>query len=137
MSYRVYDTERKEWLKEDVYLSPNDELFLIKKTLFGNRLVELSDERYVFHKDIDLCDDKNVLIYEGDIIEARVSENRIVHGVVTYVNELSSYVILCVDSEEYFTLGNSVSEFISIIGNVFDGIGEEHNGQQSLQEEAV
>ena len=89
------------------------------------------------HRDIELDDKDGVLVYEGDYVEAQVSEDRIVRGLVSYACEISSYVLLCFDSEEYFTLGSEVSEFIKVIGNVFDGVGEEYGGQQSLQEETL
>ena len=135
--YRVFDTEQKKWVEDNVYLSPNDELFQIKKTLFGNRLVKLSSERYVFHKDINLFDKDGKDVFEGDFIKAHVDEDRYVLGIVTYANEFSGYIILCFDSEEFFSLGNEICDLIKVVGNVFDGIGEEYGSQQSLQEETV
>lgn len=138
--YRVYDTKQKKWIKENIYLSPSphSDLYIVKKSLFGRaKLMLVSDEDYVIHKNIDLCDKNGVLIYEGDYLEARVSEDRIVRGLVTYAHEFSSYVILCFDSEEYFTLGTEVCNLIEVVGNVFDSLEENNNGQQSLQEEKV
>lgn len=126
MAYRVYDTVDKKWLKANIYLSPNDELFLIKQGLFGTIKVPLAldAERYVFHKDISLYDKKNQLVYEGDYIRAHVAEDKEIVGLVVYAHELSAYVILCVDSDEFYTLGSSVSTEIQIIGNVFDGYNQ-------------
>lgn len=123
MAYRVYDSEQKVWLKKNVYLSPDGELFLIKQALFGMVKVPLalSQDRYIYHQDINLCDNNGVLVYEGDIILAKVAEDKEVIGLVAYAHELSAYVILCVDSDEFYTLGSSVSEEIAVIGNVFDG----------------
>lgn len=121
--FRVYNTEKKEWVKENIYLSPNDELFLIKQSLFGAIKVPLAldAEKYICHKDINLYDKYEKMIYEGDYIKARVSDDREVIGLVVYATELSAYIILCVDSNEYFTLGSDVSSEIEVIGNVFDG----------------
>lgn len=128
MAFRVYDIDKKKWIKDNVYLSPNDELFLIKKGLFGT--TKISADNYVFHKDIGLYDKKNKLVYEGDYIKAVVgkvnekdenSEDKIEIGLVSYAPELSAYVILCVDSDIYYTLGSETTKFIEIIGNVFDG----------------
>lgn len=120
--FRVYDNERKEWLKKNIYLSPDGELFLIKQSLFGMVKVPLalSPDRYIYHRDINLYDKENVLVYEGDYIRARVAEDREVIGLVAYAHELSAYVILCVDSDEFYTLGSNVSSEIKVIGNVFD-----------------
>lgn len=138
MAYRVYDTEKKVWLKDNICLAPNDELFLIKKAVFGkSKTIEpLSHERYVCHKAIDLWDKNKVQVYEGDYIEAHVEENRSVIGLVAFAHELSAYVILCLDSNEFYTLGSEVSSEISVVGNVFDGHKEDKkDGQSALQEE--
>jgi hypothetical protein len=132
MIYRVYDTVEKKWIKDNVYLSPDGELFLIKQAMFGWVKVplELSGDRYIYHKDIGLIDKVGKEVYEGDYIRAVVgkvdendenSEDKIEIGLVTYAHELSAYIILCVDSDTFYTLGSSTCEYIEIIGNVFDG----------------
>lgn len=124
MAYRVYDNEQKKWLKDNIYLTPDGELFLIKKSLFGMVKVPLalSQDRYIYHKAIELYDKNKKQVYEGDYIKAQVGEDKSVIGLVTFATELSSYVILCVDSDEFYTLGSEVTEYIEEIGNVFDGI---------------
>lgn len=121
MAYRVYDTEKKEWLKDNIYMSPDECLFKIKQGLLGMTKIPLDAERYIYHKDIGLYDKNSKLVFEGDYIYASVAEDKKVVGIVAYAYELSSYVILCVDSDEFYTLGSSVSVEIEIIGNVFDG----------------
>lgn len=123
MAFRVYDTEKKLWLKDNLYLNSDNELFLIKRSLFGWVKVPLalSEDRYIYHQDINLCDKNNILVYEGDYIKAKVSDDREVVGMVAYAIDLSAYVILCVDSDEFYTLGTQVCEYIEVIGNVFDG----------------
>lgn len=128
--FRVYDNKRKEWVKDDIYLSSNDELFLIKKSLFGMVKTPLDSDIYVWHKDIDLYDKNNVLVYEGDFIKAKVSDDKEVIGVVAYAFDLSSYVILCVDSDEFYTLGSQVSSLIEVVGNVFDGYNKVNEDDQ-------
>lgn len=128
MRYRVYDTENKCWVKDNIYMTPDGELFTIKKSFFGLRkkLVVLSQDRYVYHEDTLLEDKNGFSVYVGDYLEAKVSEDRTVTGLVAFAYELSAYVILCVDCDEFFTLGSEVTEFIRVIGNVFDGYeGEE------------
>lgn len=136
MEYRVYDNEKKCWIKDNIYLSPDGDLFLIKKSAFGWTKVplSLSEERYVYHRAIDLWDKNNVRIYEGDYIQAQVEEDKSVVGLVTFAHELSSYIILCVDSDVFYTLGSEVTNHIQVVGNVFDGYEVKQDGQQSLQE---
>lgn len=124
--FRVFDNERKEWIKKNVYLSPNGDLFLIKQSLFGMVKVPLAldSERYICHQDIGLYDKEQTLIYEGDYLKAKVAEDKEVIGMVCYAYELSGYVILCSDSYEYYTLGSNVVSETLIIGNVFDGYEE-------------
>ncbi len=123
MAYRVYDNEQKRWVRDNIYLNPDGDLFKIKKSIFGMVKVPLalSQDRYVYHKAIDLWDKNQKRVHEGDYIMAQVSEDKSVVGLVAFAVELSSYVILCVESDEFFTLGSETTDYIEIIGNVFDG----------------
>ena len=118
--YRVYDTKKECWVNKGIYLSPNDELYLIKRTFFGNKLIFLDNNRYVLQQAIELQDKYGIEIYIGDYLEAQVGNNKIVRGMVTFAPELSSYIILCFDTNEYFVLGQSIMTYIKVIGNVFD-----------------
>lgn len=121
--YRVYDNVKKCWVSDNIYLSPNGELFLIKRSTFGGckTPLVLSQDRYIYHRDIGLEDKEGQDIYEGDYIQAQVDKDKTVVGLVVYADELSAYVILCVDSDEFYTLGSEVKEHINVCGNVFDG----------------
>lgn len=122
--FRVYDLKMKRWVTDDIYLSPNpySNLYVLKRSIFGtSKLVYADKERYIVHKEIELCDVNGLYLHEGDYIEATVANDRIVNGMVVYAEEFAAYILLCTDSEEYFILGNEVSENIKIIGNVFDG----------------
>lgn len=135
MVYRVYDNKRKKWIKNGVYLSPNGELFKIKQGVLGLTKVPLTldGERYIYHQAIDLYDKHQKQVYEGDYICAQVDKDKSVIGLVAFAHELSSWVILCVDSDDFFTLGSETTEFIEVIGNVFDGYKEEKkDGKQAL-----
>lgn len=135
MEYRVYDTEEKKWVDNETYLTPDGKLYAMNQSVFGRtKLYELPQERYVYHRGIDLWDKENVQVYEGDYIQAKVDEDKSVIGLVSFAFELSSYVILCVDLEEFYTLGSEVTEFIQVVGNVFDGYEVVQDGEQTLQE---
>ena len=120
MAYRVFDKKKKKFVTDNIFLTTDGELVESKKSLFGNKLTFVDQNRFVYQKYIELNDKDNVPIYIGDILEAQVSENRAVKGMVTFAPELSAYIILCFDSEEYFTLGESVCDLITVVGNVFD-----------------
>ena len=120
MAYRVYDKKRKKFITDNVYLTPDGELVESKKSLFGNKMTFVDGNRFVYQRYIVLEDRDGNPIYIGDTLEAQVADDRIVKGMVTFAPELSSYIILCFESEEYFTLGESVCDLISVVGNVFD-----------------
>ena len=120
--YRVYSKKDKKWVTDKIYMSPNGDLYTLKNSIFSGAKLELLEEgMYVCHNDINLYDKEDKLVFEGDYIEAKISENETVIGMVAYAHELSSYVILCVNSDTFYTLGSKVTEYIKIIGNVFDG----------------
>lgn len=123
MGYRVYDTQECEWIRDNIYLNPDGDLFLIKKSIFGRtkKPVLLDSDRYVWHQDIELYDKNEDLIYIGDYVRAQVEENRFVIGVVACAQDPAAYAILCEDIKECFILGSEVCQFVEIIGNVFDG----------------
>lgn len=120
MSYRVYDKKKKKFVTDNIFLTPDGELVESKKSLWGNKMTFVDGNRFVYQRYIGLNDKNNTPIYIGDNLEAEIDENRTINGMVTFAPELSAYIILCFDSEEYFTLGESVCNLISVIGNVFD-----------------
>ena len=122
MSFRVYDKKKKRWVTDNIYLTPDGELVESKKSLFGNKLTFTSENRFVYQKSIDLEDKNGTKIHVGDYLKAQVSEDKEIRGLVTYSEQLSSYVVLNFESDEYFTLGESVKEFIEVNGNVFDDL---------------
>lgn len=135
MAFRVYDLEKRKWVKDNIYMNSNDELYLIKHSLFGMIKVPLAldSNRYICHRDIMLLDKNNIRVYERDYIAAKVLkdnpdnesneeiEYETVIGVVCYAEEFSSYIILCDEINKFFTLGSEISSEIEVIGNVFDG----------------
>lgn len=130
--YRIYDTKRKCWINNNVYLTPDDKIFTFNKSIFGFVRMQEKDE-CVCHQAINLQDKDNKEIFEGDFLEAEVSENKIIYGLVVYAKELSSYIILCDESNEYFVLGTDILEHIKIVGNVFDGYSKYEQKQKNKQ----
>ena len=120
MSFRVYDKKKKRWVKDNIYLTTDGELVESKKSLFGNKLTFTSDNRFVYQKSIDLTDKNGTEIFVGDYLKADVSADKQIRGIVTYAEQLSSYVILNFETDEYYTLGEYIKELIEVDGNVFD-----------------
>ena len=114
--YRVYSKNEKKWLKEGVYLSPNNDLYISKKTLFGTeKLILVSDNKYIWHKDIGLYDKNDTLIFEGDI--CRIEHLDIV-GVIAYASERASYYIFDDKNSKYYTVRVDYCKQIEVIGNI-------------------
>lgn len=120
MSFRVYDKKKKKFVVDNVYLTPDGELVETKKSLLGNKMTFIDQNRFVYQRYIELNDKNETPIYIGDILEAQVADDKMVKGMVTFAPELSAYIILCDETSEYFTLGSEVVKFITVIGNVFD-----------------
>lgn len=120
MGYRVYDKKKKRFVTDNIYLTPEGDLVESKKSIWGNKMTFIDQNRFVYQIYIGLNDMNNTPIYIGDKLEAQVADDRIVQGIVTYAEELAAYIILCFDSGEYFVLGQSICDRIRIVGNVFD-----------------
>ena len=118
--HRVFDKKRRQWV-DNVVKDAQDDLYKVKKSIFGDKLIYLDQEEYVCHNAFDLYDKNNIQVFEGDYLQAEVDKDKIVIGLVSFVNDLSAYVILVESTQEFFTLGSEVTEYIEIIGNVFDG----------------
>ena len=122
MSYRVYDKKKHKFVQDNIFLTPDDELVESKKTILGNKVTFVEQNRYVYQTSIDLTDKNGTQIFVGDYLKAQVAEDKEVYGLVTYSEQLSSYVILDFAADEYYTLGESVRELIEVDGNVFDDL---------------
>lgn len=116
--YRVYDNKEKRWVKEGIYLSPNNDLSISKKALFGIKKMSLvSDNRYTWHRDIELRDKNNKLIFEGDICSCK---DGVFTGVVSYVREHAAYYLLDDENLTYYPLGDEYMDKVEVIGNVLE-----------------
>ena len=120
MGYRVYDKKKKRFVTDNIYLTPEGELVESKKSIWGNKMTFVNQNRYVYQRYIGLVDRENHPIFIGDYLEAVVADDEIIVGIVTFAEELSSYIIWCFDNEKWFTLGTDVCDRIRIVGNVFD-----------------
>lgn len=120
MQFRVFDKKRKRFVTENVYLTLDGELVESKKSLFGNKMTFIDQNRYVYQRYIGLTDVENNPIYIGDVLEAKVSDDEVVTGVVSFAQELSSYIIFCDCNEKWYTLGTEICDRIRVIGNIFD-----------------
>ena len=116
--YRVFDNKTGKWVREGIYLSPNNDLSTSKKALFGTEKLSLASEhRYKYHRDIGLNDINGHLIFEGDICKI---EHINVVGVIAYISEHASYYLLDEKNLKYYPLGEERCRQIEIVGNIFD-----------------
>ena len=132
MAFRVYDIKRRQWI-DNVVKDAQDDLYKVQKGVFKDKLTYLDPNDYVYHDAFNLYDKNNIQVFEGDYLRAEVDNDTFVIGLVAFVNDLSGYAILVEPTQEFYTLGSETTEFIEVIGNVFDGYKEEKkDGKQTL-----
>lgn len=116
--FRVYDVEEGKWVKDRCFMDSSENLHIANKTFFGNVKISLvSSDRYIYQYEIGLDDANGVPIYEGDICES--TDGKV--GIITYVPEFASYLILDYKTKKHFILTAKIcSENLKVIGNVFE-----------------
>ena len=122
MPFRVYDTEKKEWCIGEYYLSQRDDLLLSEKKKFGKeKTTLLSDNIYVWHRDIGYLDKNDNLIFEGDICNIKANSGDFT-CVVAYVPSCCQYLLVRSDGEklDMYEFYEEAKELIEIVGNIFD-----------------
>ena len=118
--YRLYDHKEKAWVRDDFYVSFFGDVYLSKKTLFGNDKMSLASEnQYTLHQDIGYYDKNGRLIFEGDICEI-VIDDKVLVCVVAYVAERASYMLLDYKYNSYYQFYEGVKERVEVIGNVLE-----------------
>lgn len=120
VGYRVYDKKRKKFVTDNIFLTPDGELVESKRSAFGSKMTFVDGNRFVYQKSTELRDRDDAEIFVGDYLSAEVSDDRTVEGLVTFAEELGSFVILCFDTDEYFVLSKSICSKIQITKNIFD-----------------
>lgn len=120
MGFRVYDKKKKKFITDNIYLTPEGDLVESKKSIWGNKMTFVDGNRFVYQKSTELFDKDNKEVFVGDYLSAEVSDDRTIEGLVTYAEELGSFIILCFDTDEYFVLSQSVCSRIQVVKNIFD-----------------
>lgn len=120
MGFRVYDKKKKRFVTDNIFLTPDGELVESKKSLFGNKMTFVDQNRFVYQKSTELLDKDNKEVFIGDYLSAEVSDDRVIEGLVTFAEELGSFIILCFETDEYFVLSKSVCSRIKVVKNIFD-----------------
>ena len=116
--FRVFDKVKNCWVKDEIYLSSNNDLFISKNILFGLKKLSLvSEYRYTYHRSTDLYDKNKVMIFEGDICKI---EHLNVVGLIAYIPELVTYCLLDDESLKYYPLDEYRCRQIEIMGNIFE-----------------
>ena len=120
--YRIYDLKKKRWKNNNIYIAPNETVFIIEKLPFKSKdkLIAADEDRYIIHRDTGLTDKQGVVVYEGDIVKAEVEDNTFIIAEVVYLHVTASYVIMSFKAETWYDLGTQVCDRIEVVGNVFD-----------------
>ena len=94
MQYRIYDSMEKTWVKDNIYLAPDGILYEKRKSFFGITKLNIIDNihRYIIHKAIKLYDKNYDYIYEGDLLEAQVEEDKKIREMADVKNEADSLI---------------------------------------------
>lgn len=120
--FRVYDTKKKCWVKDNIYMAKDKTLYKAHKDIFGRLTLNnvSNNDRYSWQLCTDIEDKNGKMIYESDYVDLEIEDGLIVRGRVGYAREIGSYVAFCDDREEYFPIGTNCSNYIRLVGNMFE-----------------
>ena len=114
--YKVFNNKEKHWVKDNVYIAPNGDIFDLRKMPFGMvKMSKAKDEKYTIYYSTDVFDMHGTRIYEGDI--CRLSESD-TYGVVAYAEQHASYYLFDEKNERYYPLNTAACQQIEVVGHV-------------------
>lgn len=117
--YRVYDNKEKCWVRDDFFISPNEDMYIFNKHTFLKFLSKprlVPEQRYIVQRGIEMNDRNGKPIFEGDI--CKITERNII-GVIAYIPQHASYYLLDEKNKKYYPLYEKlINEQVEIIGNV-------------------
>lgn len=139
---RVWDTKKKKWCDPDgFYLSCYEDLYTYSEKRFGSKLKRVrDDERYVYHRSLGMHDETGTEVYEGDILGGVKDDGQVCYMTVAYVPSHAQFVLFDEDDKPenmdgtYYLIEDDFIEELKIVGNVFEGIKEEIEAPEIVEE---
>lgn len=131
MFYRVWNNKIKNWVAQDIYLTPYGELVTTEKSFFGRvKLKSVNPDDYILHRSTDMFDRYDTLIFEGDIVEVKfpneegkfeeVEEKT--YMMVAHNPDSASFILLDYKNLKFYDLkildNPERCEYLEVIGNV-------------------
>ena len=114
--YRVYDNKEKCWVRDDFFISPNEDMYISNKRKFLHKLELVPEQRFVVQREICMNDRNGKQIFEGDI--CKITERNII-GVIAYIPQHASYYLIDDKNLKYYPLYEKlIFEQVEVIGNV-------------------
>lgn len=122
--FRIYNIKDKAWeCSDDFLIAYNDDLYMRKRKMFGIENFELvPNGKYAVHYCTNAYDKLGNLIYEGDICEINLGNDKdeAVIGVVGYAPWRAAYFIVEDGKEANYQFNTEMLSYTTVIGNVFD-----------------
>lgn len=133
MSYRVFDLKNREWVDPDKILISCGENRLLtcgNAVLGWQKLKELPEDKYLFHKSLGIVDKHGVELYEGDICTVDMPEGHEDGDTITveiaYIKEYASYFMFDWAHSKYYSFNEGIGDIIEVVNNVCDRLDEKN-----------